>query len=188
MGLVSEARIAASGPIALVASMVGVAATIALSDVAPAWAMVIILAIVPAALCLWLCSEFSVGSRTVVSVLSGAIGAVAVMVVFRAAQSTGLGVSGLLAGSWGPTAAVLVGSLVARRRSGEPLLGRWLLWWAPVVAGLVFMQPFALAVTWLADVDSLAGLAMLAAPMLGMTAWATAVGVACLYTQLTRGT
>jgi hypothetical protein len=167
--------------------MVGVATTIALSDVAPAWAMVIILAILPTALCYWLCPELSVRARVVASVSSGAIGAVAVMAVFRAAQSTGLGVFGVFAVSWGTAAAVLVGSLVARRRSGEPLLGRWLLWWVLVVAGLAFMQPFALAVTWLADVDALAGLAMLAAPTLGMTAWVGAVGVAYVSTRLTCG-
>ena len=92
----------------------------------------------------------------------------------------------LIAVMLGSTIVVLIGSLIARRRSGGPLLGGWLLWWAPVVAGLIWAQPFALAVTALAGVDGLAALAMFFAPALGMAAWIGAVGVACAYERIMR--
>ncbi|MDP2183411.1 MAG: hypothetical protein Q8K99_12685 [Actinomycetota bacterium] len=185
MGRAREARIAVAGPIALVAAMLSVAVTVALSDVAPR-PVLAILAVLPVALCFWLCSEFSIAARVLLSVTNLAISAGVAAAVLAAAQA-GVGAVGFYAALWGPAAAVLAGTLAAQVRSGEPLLGPWLLWWVPVAAGLVWAEPFALAVTGLAGVDGLAGLAMFVAPILGMAAWAGAVSVAFAYARFTRG-
>jgi len=185
MGSATEARIAVAGPIALVAAMLSLAVTVALSDAAPRSGLAI-LAVLPVALCFWLCSEFGVAARVLLSVTNLVISAGIAAAVLGPVLS-GVGAMGFYAVLWGPAAAVLAGSLAARARSGDPLLGPWLLWWVPVTAGLVWAGPLALVVTGLVGIDGLAGLAMFAAPVLGMTAWAGAVIVAFAYARFERG-
>ena len=180
-----EARIALAGPVSLIAAMLSVAVSIALSDLPPGLA-VAVLAVLPVALCFWLCSDLSVGTRILFGSINVAISAGVLAAIFGATRF-GMGAIGLMAAMWGSAAVVLLGSLAARTRSGSPLLGTWLLWWIPVAAGLVWTQPFALAVTALAGVDGLAGLAMFFAPVLGMAAWVGAVVVALAYERFKRG-
>lgn len=180
-----EARIALAGPISMIAAMLGVAVSIALSDLPPALA-VAVLAVLPVGLCFWVCGDISVGARVLLGVINLAISAGVLATLLGVARFGMTALVGIVV-MLGSATVVLIGSFVARRRSGGPLFGRWFLWWALAVAGLISTQPLAMAVTSLAGVDAMAGLAMFLAPTLGMTAWLGALGVAVAYDRLLPG-
>lgn len=194
MGQATATRIAVAGPISLLAAMLSLDVAAALSDMASWPVLAIVPALLPVALCFWLRPESNVAGRAAlcVTTISVSIGVGAAVFLLRVplldTVEAVVSGSGHYMAFWAPIFVVLVGSFVARSRSGSPLFGLWLLWWIPVVAGTVWAESLALFLTGLASVDSLAGaIAALAAPTWGMSAWLGATSVHHAHSRFTRG-
>jgi hypothetical protein len=194
VGHSKAAQIAVAGPIALLAAILSLAVMVAISDLGSRL-LLTVPALVPVALCLWLNPERGVGARAVLCVMTlvVSIGAGVVALLLGGPLQDTVGTlfpasSSPYALLWGPVIVVMVGSILARARSGSPLLGLWALWWIPVVTGTVWAEPLVSVLIRLPSADPLgAGLLMLAAPTWGMSAWVGAVSVLIAHARFTRG-
>lgn len=189
----SRTRIAVAAPIALLAAIAGMAVAAALSRFTQ-WPILAVAALLPSALSVWCSQGAGAASRVllVIATLMVSLGVAAavtyLLVPLFEVDGVGLSAAGVHALLWGPTGIVLIGSLVARARSGAPLLGTWLLWWIAVAAGVTWAEPLTYALTDLTGADAMAGtIAVLAVPTLGMSAWVGTVGVLFLYMRSRRG-
>ncbi len=187
------ARVAVAGPVALLVALVGMAVTAALSAIAQ-WPVYVVAALLPMAIGVWLSTGAGLAVRTALAVASVVaslgIAAVVVLVLLPAFDIAGVGISGagVYALLWGPVVIVLLGSLVARARSGAPLLGIWLVWWVVAATAIYRAEPLTYALTDFAGADGMAGsIAVLLTPTLGMSAWLGAVIVVLAYMRLSRG-
>lgn len=186
-------RVAVAGPVAMLVALVGMAVTAALSNIAQ-WPIFVVAVLLPVAAGVWLSPSGSAGVRVaalaVASVVASlGIAAVVVIAVLPLFEVAGVGISGagVYALLWVPVVIVLLGSLVARSRSGAPLLGTWLVWWVATAAAIYWAQPLTYALTDAAGADAMAGsVAVLAAPTLGMSAWLGAVIVALVNMRFAR--
>jgi hypothetical protein len=158
------------------------------------WSVYVVLAVLPAALFLWLDQGVRPSIRVLLvlatPVVSLGVAAAVVFLILPLFEVPGVGISGagVYTLLWGPAVIVFLGSLYARAQSRASLVGVWLLWWIVVAAGIFWAEPLTYALTDLGGADAMAGsVAVLAAPTVGMSAWVGAATVLFVYSRFTCG-